>query len=119
MARPKPHIGEFEEIVLLAIAGMTDDIYAVTIQEHIESETERETSLGSLYRTLNRLEDKGLVTSRMGRTEPIRGGKRKRLYEITVAGRAAVIESRRIRDRLWTPLHTDPAFLRTISETNW
>jgi DNA-binding PadR family transcriptional regulator len=69
-----PLLGEFEQIVLLAILRLDDDVYGVSIRDEIAGCTDREPSPGALY-TLDRMEDKGLVTSRFGQTTPQRGGR--------------------------------------------
>ena len=77
------HLGEFEEIVLLAVAILNGKAYGVSIIEEIESRLNRNVSLGAMQTVLKRLEDKGLVQSEFGEATKVRGGKRKRLYEIT------------------------------------
>jgi len=102
------YLGAFEEIVLLAVCGVEEDPYAVPIQEHIENRAGRKTSIGSVYRTLSRLEKKGYLRSRMGEITRERGGKRKRLYEISSLGRSRLLEARRTRSRLWSDLNLTP-----------
>jgi DNA-binding PadR family transcriptional regulator len=94
-------IGEFEELLLLAIRGLGEETYGVPIQRHLSKATGRPVSMGAVYATLDRLEHKGLVTSAFGAATPERGGKRKRLYSITPAGMRAVRDARKLRDRLW------------------
>ncbi len=104
------YLGEFEEIVLLAICGVEDEAYAVTIQQHIEDRANRATSIGSLYRTLDRLEKKGYVRSWMGEVTSVRGGKRKRLYQISSVGRVRLLGARKTRESLWKGLDLSPSF---------
>ncbi|MBD2704925.1 helix-turn-helix transcriptional regulator [Spirosoma sp. BT702] len=94
-------LGEFEEIVLLTIARLYDDAYGVAVVEELSQRLERPISLGFVHRTMQRLEEKGLVHSRF--SEPIaeRGGRSKRLFTITMAGEQALREARRIRNELW------------------
>jgi PadR family transcriptional regulator PadR len=73
-----PLLGEFEQVVLLAILRLDDDAYGVTIRSEIATCTGREPAPGALYTTLDRLEEKGLVRSRMGEPTPERGGRPKR-----------------------------------------
>ncbi len=94
-------LGGFEELVLLAVAGLAGEGYGVTIRDELEHRTRRSVSVGAVYSTLDRLERKGLVVSRLGAATPERGGRRKRLVEITGAGTRAITESRRLRDGLW------------------
>ncbi|GAB4016870.1 PadR family transcriptional regulator [Spirosoma sp. KCTC 42546] len=94
-------LGEFEEIVLLTITLLYDDAYGVAVVEALSKRLERPMSLGVVHRTMQRLEEKGLVHSRF--SEPIaeRGGRAKRLFTITLAGEQALREARRIRNELW------------------
>jgi len=103
------YLGAFEEIVLLAICGTDGDAYAVTIQQHIEERAGRPASVGSVYRTLNRLEKKGFVKSWMGEVTRVRGGKRKRFYRITSSGTARLLAVRESRSRLWKDLELKPS----------
>ncbi len=102
-------LGEFEELVLLAVCGLPKEAYALAIQQRLEDKAHRSATLGGIYRALNRLEKKGYVRSWMGDITPVRGGKRKRLYEATGAGTAAVITARAAREGLWEGLHLKPA----------
>ena len=83
-------LGEFEQVVLLAILRVGDDAYGVPVCDEIRSATGREVTLGALYKTLARLEEKRLVRSRIGDPTPQRGGRRKRHYVVTAAGRRAL-----------------------------
>ena len=102
-------LGEFEELVLLAVCGLPQDAYALAIQQRLEDKADRRATLGGIYRALNRLEKKGYVRSWMGDVTPVRGGKRKRLYEVTGVGTAAVIAARTAREGLWEGLNLKPA----------
>jgi DNA-binding PadR family transcriptional regulator len=95
------NLGEFEELVLLTIAALLNDAYSVAICDELEKTTGRSAKLGVVHAVLNRLEEKGLVKSRLGEATSTRGGKRKRFYEITNAGKAALIKSKELRDELW------------------
>jgi DNA-binding PadR family transcriptional regulator len=90
-----PSLGEFEQIALLAIMRVGPQAYGVTIRAEIKDKTEREPAPGALYTTLDRLEEKGLVTSRLGDPSPQRGGRPKRYFEITAAGIEAVARAQR------------------------
>ncbi len=83
-------LGEFEQIVLLAVLRLGDEAYGVTILEEIAARTGRNASPGALYTTLHRMEDKGLVTFRDGAPTPERGGRAKRFVQVTDEGRKAV-----------------------------
>lgn len=83
-------LGEFEQMVLLAILRLGDDAYGVTIRAELAEHTGRSPSPGALYTTLDRLEQKGLLSSRMGDPTPQRGGRAKRYFVVTKAGVAAL-----------------------------
>lgn len=89
------HLGEFEQIVLLAILRLGDDAYGVAIRDEIHCRTGRNTAPGALYTTLDRLEQKGLVASRLGEPTPERGGRAKRYYSVSAAGTAAIERAQR------------------------
>ena len=95
------YLGEFEEMVILAIAVLFEDAYGVSILEEIERRTHRSVSVGAVHSALERLEEKGLVKSHMGKATAERGGRRKRLFIVTVAGQKAIRESREIRNSFW------------------
>jgi len=95
-----PLLGEFEQVVLLAILRLDDDAYGVTIRSEIASCTGREPAPGALYTTLDRLEEKGLVRSRMGEPTPERGGRAKRYFTVSVSGLKAVTQAQRSYQRL-------------------
>jgi len=79
-------LGEFEQIVLLAILRLGEKAYGVTIREEIMARTGREPSPGALYVTLDRLEEKGLVRSQFGDPTPQRGGRAKRFFSVSAKG---------------------------------
>ena len=83
-------LGEFEQIVLLAVLRLGDQAYGVTILGEIAAKTGRNPSPGALYTTLHRMEDKGLVTFRDGSPTPERGGRAKRFVTVTREGRSAL-----------------------------
>lgn len=79
-------LGELEQVVLLATLRLSGDGYGVTIKDAIARSTGRDLTIGTIHKTLVRLEAKGFVESRMGEASPRRGGRAKRLYEVTPAG---------------------------------
>lgn len=79
-------LGELEQVVLLASLRLGNEGYGVSIQEEIRRATGRDLTLGTIHKTLVRLEAKGLVASRVGESAPHRGGRRKRHYRVTPAG---------------------------------
>ncbi|MCF2520877.1 PadR family transcriptional regulator [Dyadobacter sp. CY351] len=95
------NLGEFEELVLLTIAALVQDAYSVAICDELEKHTGRVSKLGVVHAVLNRLEEKGLVKSRLGEATSARGGKRKRYYEVTQAGKIGLMRSKEVRDGLW------------------
>jgi DNA-binding PadR family transcriptional regulator len=97
----KGYLGEFEELVLLTIASLHDDAYGVSIQQDIEKRADRSISIGALHSTLTRLEEKAFVKSKMGNPSQERGGRRKRFFEVTHAGKVALNHSKALRDELW------------------
>src|SRR5688572_32494419 len=77
------NLGEFEELVLLTVAALLEDAYSVAICDELTNNTGRTVKLGVVHAVLNRLEEKGLVKSRLGEATNVRGGKRKRFYTVT------------------------------------
>ena len=100
--------GEFELLVLLAILRLGDDAYGVTIRRELEKETSRTLTLGTVYKTVGRLEAKAYLESRIAPPTTERGGRRKKLYSLTPAGREAVqralADLRRLTEGLATEL---------------
>ena len=94
-------VGEFEELTLLAILALGEPAYAVPVQRFIEKKAERQVSMGAVYAALGRLEEKGLLRSTVGEVTPQRGGKRKRLYEVTPPGTRKLQELRQLREKIW------------------
>lgn len=103
------HIGDFEEVVLLAVCGIGEYAYAVNIREHIDTVGGRSTTVGNVYRSLSRLEEKGLLKSKVGSAQKIRGGKPKRFYTITGSGVSAIKAVRQTRARLWEQVDLNSA----------
>lgn len=96
------NLGEFEELVLLTIAALVSEAYSVAICDDLTKRTGREVKLGVIHAVLNRLEEKGLIKSRLGEATKTRGGKRKRYYAVTSAGKASIIKAKEMRDQLWS-----------------
>jgi DNA-binding PadR family transcriptional regulator len=95
------NLGEFEELVLLAVAASDQNAYSVAICDELSEHTERDVKLGVVHAVLNRLEEKGLIKSRLGEATAVRGGKRKRLYGLTALGKTALVKAKDMRDQLW------------------
>ena len=94
-------LGEFEEVVLLIVAILNGDAYSVVIITEIENRLNRNVSLGAIQTVLKRLENKGLLKSEFGNATNERGGKRKRLYEVTAEGQKIIDQTRIQRNSLW------------------
>jgi PadR family transcriptional regulator, regulatory protein PadR len=94
-------LGEFEELLLLAVLAMDDEPYVVPIQQYLERITARSVSLGAVYAGLDRLELKGLVRSSFGAPTGERGGKRKRVFSGTREGIRTAQAVRRVREAIW------------------
>jgi DNA-binding PadR family transcriptional regulator len=94
-------LGEFEQMVLLAIVQLTGDVYGVPIVEEIEQRTGRSVARAAVYVTLRRLESKGLISSWMGEPTAERGGKARRLVKIEPEGLAALREAREVMEQMW------------------
>ena len=87
------YLGEFEQLVLLALARLGEDAYGVTIRATLVERTKRKPSFGAIYSTLRRMEEKGLVRSFRGEPEAVRGGRAKKHIALTAKGRAALREA--------------------------
>jgi PadR family transcriptional regulator PadR len=86
-------LGEFEQLVLIALIRVGHDAYGVTIADDITERSRRQVSLGAVYKTLERLETKGLVSSRIGEPTAERGGRRKKHFKVLAAGQRALKQS--------------------------
>jgi PadR family transcriptional regulator PadR len=98
------YLGEFEQIVLLAVLRLGKNAYGVTIWEEIERRAERPVMIGAVYATLDRLEAKRYISSKVGDPTPERGGRAKRFFKITAQGAAALKRSREILASMWAGL---------------
>jgi len=94
-------LGEFEQVVLLAVARLEGDGYGVSIRKEISRRTGRDVTVGSVYATLARLEDKGMVASREGDPTPRRGGRARRHFSLTPRGADNLALARGMMDRMW------------------
>ena len=98
---PDTYLGEFEQVVLLAILRLGEEAYAIPVREEIEAHTGRDVARGALYTALERLESKKCVRSRMSDPLPERGGRSRRYYTVTPVGLAALRASRDAWLSLW------------------
>jgi DNA-binding PadR family transcriptional regulator len=94
-------LGELEEVVLLTVAALQEQAYCALITQTIEQQMGRSISFPTVHTSLQRLQEKGFVVSRMGGATTERGGRQKRLFTVTAAGQRALIESRQVRNQLW------------------
>ena len=100
----KTKLGEFEELVLLAVAVLQEEAYGVEIKRELEKRLEDKLSVGSIQSALKRMEQKGFLTSEFGGATQKRGGKRKRIYTVTLHARGVLNEMKEIRDGLWNSI---------------
>ncbi len=100
-------LGEFEQIVLLSVAQLGERGYGVTVRQEIERRTGREVTIGAVYATLSRLEEKKFASSYEGEAEARRGGRARRHFRIEPAGVRALRGSRGMLDAMWDGLELD------------
>lgn len=98
------YLGEFEETVLLVVATQQGEAYGLSITNVIEEELGRSVNMSSVHTALYRLEDKGYVKSDLSGASEKRGGRRKRIFEITAAGKSALLEAKEHRQYLWSKI---------------
>ena len=97
----KHQLGEFEEVVMLTVAILTNEAYGFAIIEEMEQRLGRKVSIGALQTVLRRLEKKGYLDSELGESTSIRGGKRKRFFTLTLPGKKVLQETKDQRLGLW------------------
>ncbi len=93
-----------DEILMLAVLALGDNAYGVTIRRHVSRVTAKEWSIGAIYDPLYRLEKKGLVRSFLTEPTSERGGRSKRMFQVTREGQKALMEHKKVRDELWNGL---------------
>ena len=102
---PKAHyLGEFELLVMLAVIRLGEGAYGVPISREIERHTGRDVAYGTVYATLERLQEKGLVSSNLGEATPQRGGRAKRYFRVTTKGLRTVRETKQSLTGFWKDL---------------
>ena len=104
MTKTTGYLGELEQMVLLAILQLDDAAYGTNVMDELKKRVERSVSRGALYVTLDRLEEKGMLASRVGDPTPRRGGRPKRFLTVTPTGVEALQKSRSAWMRLWDGL---------------
>jgi len=95
------HLGEFEQLVLLAIVRLGEGAYGVPIRREIARRTGRQVTVGALYSTLDRLEAKGYVSSWFGDPTAERGGRSRRYFRVEPPGVEALALAKNMFDRMW------------------
>jgi PadR family transcriptional regulator, regulatory protein PadR len=95
------YLGEFEQLVLLAVVRLADGAYGVPIRREIEKRTDRKVTVGALYSTLDRLEAKGYVSSWFADPTAERGGRSRRYFRIEPLGTEALALAKDMFDRMW------------------
>lgn len=95
------HLGELEELVLLTVGSLYDEAYGVAVMDEIREQAGRDMNISAVHAVLRRLEEKGLLKSQMGGSTNERGGRRKRLFTLTKAGKEILDESIALRNSLY------------------
>jgi PadR family transcriptional regulator PadR len=98
------YIGELEELVLLMVGVLYKEAYGVAVMDEIERQTGRNLNISAVHAVLKRLEDKGMLTSKMSDPTNERGGRRKRLFLLTTAGKRALEEANELRNQLFSQI---------------
>jgi PadR family transcriptional regulator PadR len=106
-------VGSLELTILVAVSRLGADAYGLAIRGDVSARTGHDYSVGAIYTTLHRLEEKGLVTSRVAEPLPVRGGRARREFKLTAAGRRALRDARRVAASVWAgvipPFRPEPA----------
>lgn len=100
-----------EELILWAILRLKEHAYCVPIRDVISEITDEEWPLGSIYMPLDRLGKRGFLLSRLSDSTPERGGRRKRIYQLTEEGFQALDKTRRVQNKMW---ETQPDNLENV-----
>ena len=103
MSRGK-YLGEFEQLVLLAVARLDDGPYGMSIRREIEERSGRHVAIGAVYATLERLLDKGYVRAHKGDTSPERDGRARKFFALTASGADVLEEARGLQESMWAGL---------------
>jgi PadR family transcriptional regulator, regulatory protein PadR len=98
------YLGEFEEIVLLAVGILQEEAYGVSIRKEIEHQSGRPANIGGVHTALHRLEEKGYLKSKFGEATEVRGGKRKRIFSLTPYGINVLRQAQQLRTFMWAQL---------------
>ena len=98
-------LGSFEQAVLLAVLRLGRDAYGRAVLKEVQARLERDVAAGAVHATLDRLERKGLVSSRLGSGTPVRDGRARRYYVVAAAGLRALNDAREALDQIWHGFH--------------
>jgi PadR family transcriptional regulator PadR len=98
------YLGELEELVLLTVGVLYPEAYGVAIMDEIEKQAGRSLNISAVHSVLSRLEDKGLISSKMGDPTQARGGRRKRIFNLTAAGKRALEKANEMRTQLFNQI---------------
>jgi len=101
------YLGEFEQMVLLALLRLKENAYGVTVRKEIQSRTDRRVAIGAVYACLERLERKGYVTASISDPQPVPGGRSRKYFEFTRAGAEALQQSREMVQRMTDGMAVD------------
>jgi DNA-binding PadR family transcriptional regulator len=101
-----PKLGTLELAALLAVARLGEQAYGLAVRRDLAERIGRDYSIGAVYTTLQRLQDKGLLTSRASEPLPVRGGRSRRLFVITGVGKRALREAERHAASIWAGVGT-------------
>lgn len=98
------NLGEFEELILLVVGVLYPDAYGLHIRQEVKKQSGRRVAIGAVHSALNRLEEKGFLKSELAGATHERGGRRKRLFQITAAGKTALETNYKLRNSLWNQI---------------
>ena len=95
------HLGELEELVLLVVGVLHPSAYGVAVMDELDKQANRSLNISAVHAVLTRLEDKGLLKSKMSEPTDERGGRRKRIFQLTAAGKRALEQANELRTELF------------------
>lgn len=103
------YLGEFEQVVMLAVVRLGDDAYGMNIRREIEARSGRQVTIGATYVTLDRLEEKGYISACEGSPSAERSGRARRFFTVTASGTAALEAAREMQARMWAGIRLGKA----------
>lgn len=98
------YLGELEELVLLTVGILYPEAYGVGVMDEIEKQTGRSLNISAVHAVLTRLEEKGFLKSKMSEPTDERGGRRKRIFVLTAAGKRSLEEANEMRTQLFNQI---------------